>query len=322
MMSPCAFQLLTWPKECVLGVVTDKAKKHIEKTRQDKGKSSGEVPSDQALQKHRWTPATLKERKWISHDTAEYKFTLPERTNYLGLGTCQHVEFGFHLRDRMLIRPYTPTKPVFSRGSEVDAELYDAELYDGEGTFQLTVKTYFPDEEQPGGALSNILAVMSIGQTVEMRGPMGDIIYNGHGKFSIFGKEESFKKVSLVLGGTGLTPGYALVARACLDHEDPTEVRVVDANKSEADILLRKELRHLEEFSEGRLKVTHVLSEAGDEWEGLTGHVTKEIMQEHLFPPQEDNLVLLCGPPTMIQKVVVPGLEEWGYDHDKNMFGL
>lgn len=307
--------------ECILGVVTDKAKKHIEKTKQAKEESSAKTPADQALQKHRWVPATLKERKWIAYDTAQYKFTLPDKADYLGLGTCQHIQFGFHLRDRMLIRPYTPTKPVFPRDRAVDAG-DEKELYDGCGTFQLTVKTYFADEEQPGGAFSNILAAMPIGEDLEMRGPWGDVIYNGKGKFNVVGQEMTFKRVSFVIGGTGLTPGYSLIARVCLDPDDPTELRVIDANKSEADILLRKDLEHMEKVSKGKLKITHVLSEPSDEWQGLKGFVNKEIMQKHLFPPSEENVALLCGPPAMIQKAVLPGLEEWGYDHDKNMFGL
>lgn len=102
-------------------------------------------------------------------------FELPDKAPHLGLGTCQHVEFGFHLRDRMLIRAYTPTRPVLPRDSGV--EMVEKELYDGSGTFEMTIKTYFPDVEQPGGALSNILDAMPIGEEVEMRGPTGDIVY-------------------------------------------------------------------------------------------------------------------------------------------------
>ena len=321
-ITSCVADLLT---ECILGTVTDKAKKHIEKTKQATEESGAKTPSDQVLQKRRWVPATLMERKWITHDTAEYRFTLPENADCLALGTCRHIEFGFHLRDKMLIRPYTPTKPVLPRESGVDRLADgsdDEELYDGNGTFQLTVKTYFPDEEQPGGAFSNILAAMSIGEDVEMRGPLGDVNYNGYGKFNILGQARSFKRVSLVLGGTGLTPGYSLIARICLDPNDPTELRVIDANKGEADILLQKELKHFEEVGNGKLKIAHVLSEPSEEWQGLKGFVTKEIMQDHLFPPSEENVVLLCGPPAMIEKAVLPGLEEWGYDCDGNMFGL
>ena len=266
-------------------------------------------------------PATLAERRWITEDTAVYKFTLSGNAKYLGLGTCQHVEVGFHLRDRMLIRPYTPTKPVFPRDVQAP-ELQDVDLIDGCGTFEMTVKTYFPDEQQPGGALSNIFSELAVGEQVEMRGPTGDIVYRGQGTFNIVGKKRTFKRVSLVLGGTGLTPGYSLIARACLDPNDPVELRVVDANKSEADILLREQLEHFEKLAKGRLEIAHVLSHAGDAWSGLRGHVTEDILRNHLFEPSEDNLVLLCGPPSMIEKAVVPSLEDWGYKQDNNMFGL
>ncbi|KAH9886564.1 hypothetical protein F4778DRAFT_773989 [Xylariomycetidae sp. FL2044] len=308
--------------ECVLGVLTDKAKKYVEKLKKAKEQEASEKPpEDQALQQHKWTPATLVERTWISDDTADYKFELPEKTKYLGIGTCQHVQIGFHLKDRMLIRPYTPTKPVLPRDSKVDAG-DDTARHDGTGTFQLTVKTYFPDDEQPGGALSNIMAAMPIGEEVEMRGPTGDIIYKGDGVFSIMGKERRFKRVSLVLGGTGLTPGYSLVARSCLDHDDKTEVRVIDCNKGEGDILLREDLDRFQEMSKGRVQITHVLSEPSEDWSGLKGYVNEKIMREHLFPPSDENLALLCGPPGMIEKAVVPVLEKWGYDQSNNMFGL
>jgi hypothetical protein len=33
-------------------------------------------------------------------------------TKKLGLGTCQHLQLGFHFKDRLVIRPYTPTRPI------------------------------------------------------------------------------------------------------------------------------------------------------------------------------------------------------------------
>lgn len=278
------------------------------------------MPSDQAMQKHRWAPVKLVERNEISEDSRTYKFQLPKGTKYLGIGTCQHVQFGFHMRDRMLIRPYTPTKPIFPKDS--GAEVADKELHDGTGFMELTVKTYFPSDEQPGGALSNILDTMSIGEEIEIRGPTGDIVYLGHGKFNIYGEEKTFKRVSLVLGGTGLTPGYSLIARVCLTPDDETELRVIDANKSENDILLREDLEKFEKESKGNLKVAHILSHASDQWQGLKGHIDENNIKEHLFSPSDQNLVLLCGPPVMIEKAALPALEDWGYKHNKNMFGL
>jgi nitrate reductase (NAD(P)H) len=132
----------------------------------------------------------------------------------------------------------------------------------------------------------------------------------------------TFDKINLVLGGSGITPGYSLLARALLSSDDKTQIRVVDANKSEKDILLKDELDHFEESSGGRLKVTHVLSHPGDEWKGKKGHVNADIIRESLFEPGEKTGVFLCGPPAMIQKAALPALRDWGFKEDENVFGF
>ena len=237
------------------------------------------------------------------------------------------------MKDRMLIRSYTPTKPLLpntesksksnSEGKDKDGgKDKEGAMRDGTGTFELTVKTYFPTEDQPGGAMSNLLDCMPLGEEVEVRGPTGEIEYNGHGRFVISGKEYNFSRVNLVLGGSGVTPGYALVARAMLDEKDGTEIRVVDANKSEGDILLKDELEEFDRGSAGRLRVTHILSHPGETWEGRKGHVDGELMKEVLFEPGKGTGVFLCGPPGMIQKAVVPVLREWGFREGEDVFGF
>ncbi|KAF7185392.1 Nitrate reductase [NAD(P)H] [Pseudocercospora fuligena] len=310
--------------ECILGSLTESAKKHIQESAEQQENPDDHAPTDRAVRKHSWNPARLIDRNQISKDAFQYKFQLPQGTKHLGLGTCQHIQFGFHMRDRMLVRPYTPTKPVLDIESDVKTE--DDELHDGKtGTFELTVKTYFADKMQPGGAFSNILANLPIGSEIEMKGPEGDIIYLGNGKFSIRGEERTFQRVSLVLGGTGLTPGVSLIARVCLTQSDPTELRVIDANKTEEDILLRKELEEYEKMSNGKLKITHVLSDSSEKWEGKKGLVDKELMEECLFDPDNEkgeNVMLLCGPPGMIENAVKPGLKEIGWKDGENVFGL
>jgi nitrate reductase (NAD(P)H) len=226
------------------------------------------------------------------------------------------------MRDKMLIRSYTPTAPLLPAPREKEGrpngETCDEnehqnddedKVTDGQGTFQLTVKTYFPTDEQPGGAMSNILDCVPIGEEVEIRGPTGEIVYNGNGKFVIEGKQRTFKRISLVLGGSGITPGYALIARIVLSGDDnETQIRVVDANKSEQDILLKDELDGFERKSEGKVKIVHVLSHSGDGWKGLKGHVNADILKENLFEPNEDSVVFLCGPPAMVQKAALPAL--------------
>lgn len=274
-------------------------------------------PDSRALQKHRWVPARLLNRKPASEDTRTYTFQLPGDKTILGMSSCQHVEIGFHFRDRMVIRPYTPTRPLLpatypSIGSKSNEDknfaVAQRETRDGNGTFDLTIKTYSPDDNQPGGAMSNILDCIPFGEEVEIRGPTGEITYNGKGAFVISGKEYHFDRVSLVLGGSGVTPGYSLIGRILLDKDDATKISVIDGNKTEIDILMRDELHEFEKNSNGQLRITHVLSHADDNWKGLRGYVTEDIIKEHLFGPEKGCVAFLCGPPAMITKAVLPAL--------------
>ncbi|TKA71910.1 hypothetical protein B0A55_07200 [Friedmanniomyces simplex] len=320
-------------KECVLGVVTQKAasfmKANAEAAAKEKAESQGKG-GDVVLQKNRWVPVKLRERKELSEDTRCFTFGLPDGMKDLGLGTCQHIQLGFHMEDKMLIRSYTPTRPLLPDPKDHDQSSQqngasDGEvraMQDGAGTFELVVKTYFPSAEQPGGAMSNILDCIPIGEEVEVRGPTGEITYSGNGVFDISGQEMKFTKINLVLGGSGLTPGYALIARALLGAGEEMQVRVIDANKSEADILLRDELDHFVQESKGRLKVAHVLSHPSEKWEGIKGHVNADIIRDNLFPPGEGSACFLCGPPAMIQKAALPALRDWGFEEDKDVFGF
>ncbi|QLI74239.1 Nitrate reductase [Metarhizium brunneum] len=215
---------------------------------------------------------------------------------------------------------YTPTRPLLPALSDTNPP---RDPYrDGDGTFDLTVKTYFADENQPGGAMSSILDCIPLGEEVEIRGPTGEIVYNGDGNFIIDGKECHFSRVSLVLGGSGVTPGYALVARVIMTPQDKTTISLIDANKTEDDILMRDELDQFRRESRDKLRVTHILSHPSDSWNGLRGHVDEVKIKDNLFPPSDDSVAFLCGPPTMIQKAVLPVLKEWGYIEDENVFGF
>jgi nitrate reductase (NAD(P)H) len=210
----------------------------------------------------------------------------------------------------MLIRSYTPTRPVTEKEED--------------GSFDLVVKTYFPDERQPGGAMSNILDCMPLGEEIEIRGPTGEISYLGNGKFNIEGKEKPFSKVSLVLGGSGITPGYALIARILNEEGDGTQLRVIDANKSEADILMREEMDEFQQKHKEQFRICHVLSHPNEEWKGLKGHVDKDVIRENMFAPDggKESVVFLCGPPGMIQKAALPALKDWGYEEERDCFGF
>ncbi|KAK3330022.1 hypothetical protein B0H66DRAFT_611244 [Apodospora peruviana] len=357
-------------QECLLGQVTDKTADFIKQSGNAASATAGSGAKVQhqddavALERHRWTPVKLISRHPVSADTRTYTFALPEGKPSLGLGTCQHVQLGFHLQDRMLVRPYTPTRPILPGGvvsgpgpisaitttttkskqkrkqhrkkpshdndnsasalQPADQPALPPPLHDKhDGTFDLTIKTYLPSLSSAGGALSNLLDCMPLGEEVEVRGPTGDIVYHGNGNFSISSRTLHFDRVSLVLGGSGITPGYALMARSLLTPGDCTQIRVVDANRSQGDILLKKDLDLFQTVSGGRIKIMHVLSRPDKKWEGVTGYVDRDKLRRGLFPPSSppENrdgsdagaggraVVFLCGPPGLVQGVALPVLK-------------
>jgi cytochrome-b5 reductase len=49
-------------------------------------------------------------------------------------------------------------------------------------------------------------------------------------------------------------------------------------------------------------------------WTYSVGFISADMIKEHLFPPSPETLVLMCGPPPMINFACVPNLDKLGYD--------
>lgn len=50
-----------------------------------------------------------------------------------------------------------------------------------------------------------------------------------------------------------------------------------------------------------RLKVTHILSQAGDAWTGRRGALSDDLLKELVGTSKPDAFVYTCGPPGFIQ---------------------
>ncbi|KAJ3294255.1 hypothetical protein HK104_003791 [Borealophlyctis nickersoniae] len=266
-----------------------------------------------------FTPARLIAKECLTHDTRKFTFELPGRDQgaKLGLPVGKHIRVGAHFRDKMVVRPYTPTRPV---GLDIDED---------DGTFDLVVKIYFPHTDPyypPGGLLSNYLDTMDVGDAIDIKGPEGLIEYDGHGKFNIEGEDKTFDHVSLVAGGTGITPIYQLIHAILRDESDPTVISLVFANKTMEDVLLKSEFDDFVAKSNGRLRVLYSVDkfEEGKEVPSdvHVGRVDVETLRKGLFESGEKSLALVCGPPAMIEKAVTPGLKEMGYDTDYNLYSF
>jgi cytochrome-b5 reductase len=51
-------------------------------------------------------------------------------------------------------------------------------------------------------------------------------------------------------------------------------------------------------------------------WKYSVGFVNDELIKAHLPPPSEDTLILMCGPPPMINFACNPNLDKLGYTKD------
>jgi len=241
----------------------------------------------------------------LSHDTRLFRFALPSQEHCLGLPIGQHIYLSARINGSLVVRPYTPTT--------CDEDL---------GHMDLVVKVYmanvhpkFPD----GGKMTQYLENLPIGDTIDVRGPSGLLIYNGKGVFDIKedkkgpSKEVKVKQVSMIAGGTGITPMLQLVRAVFRDPEDDTCLSLLFANQTEEDILLRNELEEVQKKHPDRFKLWYTVDRPGEGWKYSSGFVNAEMIEKALFPPSGDNLVLLCGPPPMINFACNPNLDKLGY---------
>lgn len=62
--------------------------------------------------------------------------------------------------------------------------------------------------------------------------------------------------------------------------------------------------------------VTHPVSHPAA-WDYSQGFVNEEMIRDHLPPPEEEPLVLMCGPPPMIQYACLPNLDRVGHPKER-----
>lgn len=103
------------------------------------------------------------------------------------------------------------------------------------------------------------------------------------------------KRIIFIAGGSGITPCYQTIREICNMPGEDIELILLFANKTEEDIVLRKELEELQP----RLKIYYILDVGAADWKGFTGYVTKEIL-ESICPLDDPNtLYCHCGPGPM-----------------------
>ncbi|EHK21296.1 uncharacterized protein TRIVIDRAFT_59656 [Trichoderma virens Gv29-8] len=204
----------------------------------------------------------------LSPNVYRFIFRLPGQQDVIGLPIGQHIAIKGIIDGQSISRSYTPTS------NNLDL-----------GRLELVIKCY------PDGMLTGkYLEKLKVGDNVLFRGPKGAMRYN----------KGLCQKIGMIAGGTGITPMYQLIRAICEDDTDTTEVSLIYANRTEEDILLRKELETFAQNCPKNFKLWYMLDNPPKKWDYGKGYVTPDVMKKYLPGPSADTKVMLCGPPGMI----------------------
>ncbi|KAN0084049.1 hypothetical protein V8E55_007553 [Tylopilus felleus] len=276
------------------------------KSEVDASGSSDQTTDGIFLDRTKWKDVKLTKIVQINHDTYQYQFDLPREDQPLGLPVGQHVFVRLRRKDteEMVQRAYTP---VSQQGAI--------------GFIELLIKLYLPSKNfQTGGKMTTGFHQLALGDTVQLKGPLGSFIWSGGGLANWKGSDRKVKEVGMICGGSGITPILQVLRSIFLDASDTeTKVWVISANKTEQDILCREELDALyAQHGPHRLKLHYVLSSAPPPgWTGSVGRINNDLLKAEMPCPSEEGIVLVCGPEPMINHAVKPGLQAAGWDIEK-----
>lgn len=251
-------------------------------------KNSSSAVSDEPrplfLDSRSWTKAKLSEKKDVSWDTRIFVFNLEHEKQSLGLPIGQHLMIKVpdpSKNNEAIIRSYTPISDTAMQGK-----------------MELLVKIYFPSATVPGGKMTMALDNLPLGAEIDCKGPTGRFEYLGNGRVLISGKERKVNSFKMICGGTGITPIFQVLRAVMQDPKDLTTCVVLDGNRQEEDILCRTELDAYVAADSRRCTVVHTLTKAPESWNGRRGRISKELLEKYAAP-EDDSMVILCGPEAM-----------------------
>jgi len=239
-----------------------------------------------------FTEFTLTNVTNISHNTKLLRFAIP-KNKPLGLPIGRHISVKAMINGIKVMRSYTPTS-----------------LPNQQGYFELLIKIY------PDGKMSQYINGLKQGDKVEVRGPIGRFKYNIN----------SYKRIGLIAGGTGLTPCLQLI-RCILQGpeytDDKTAFCLFFQNRTESDILLKTELIELQTQFSKRLEIHYFVSNpssaTGKSDQNLHNGYISAVDIKNKFDRSKCDYVGLCGP-SGFNESMIKLLKEVGHEVDDSLY--
>jgi len=119
-----------------------------------------------------------------------------------------------------------------------------------------------------------------------------------YGKFTFIGEH---KKIALLAGGIGITPFRSMI-KYCTDKKLNTEITLIYGNRSEKDIVFKKEFEELKTQNKN-FKPIFIINEKNDNWKGLTGFINGDIIKKEVSDYKQ-RVFYVCGPPKMVESLI------------------
>ncbi|CAM8923207.1 hypothetical protein QQ045_021994 [Rhodiola kirilowii] len=227
-----------------------------------------------ALSPDKWLDFKLEDSATVSHNTKLFRFSFdPSAKLGLDVASCLLTRAPLGQNDegktKYVVRPYTPISPT-----------------DAKGYFDLLIKIY------PEGKMSQHFASLKPGDVLQVKGPIEKLRYTPNMK----------KHIGMIAGGSGITPMLQVVEAIVKNPDDITQVSLIYGNVSPDDILLKQKLDLLA-ATHPNFKVFYTVDSPTDNWKGGKGYISKEMAVKGLPHPSDDTLILVCGPPGLMNHV-------------------
>ncbi|XP_028801574.1 NADH-cytochrome b5 reductase-like protein [Neltuma alba] len=248
---------------------------HLDEIKEEKSQNIALVPD-------KWIEFKLQDTARVSHNSKLFRFTFdPDKKLGLDVASCilTRAPLGPDAegKPKYVIRPYTPISDPESKGY-----------------FDLLIKVY------PEGKMSQHFASLKPGDVVEVKGPIEKLRYTPNMK----------KHIGMIAGGTGITPMLQVIEAILKNPDDKTRISLLYANISPDDILLKQKLDVLA-ASHPNLKVFYTVDHPTKNWRGGVGYISEDMAEKGLPAPGDDTLILVCGPPGMMQHVSGEKAKDW-----------
>jgi len=263
----------------------------------------------------------------LSHDTKRFRLSLGGKNVPLGLPLAKHIRLFAPNPESCLAKGTWNGQPDADKGSrEIQRSYTPTPSTVICGYVDVVAKMYrpgsvlMPDGKEvvweDGGKMSSYLDSKSAGDYIEISGPTGLHEYLGNGVFKMPGKTVSASHFGLLAGGTGITPMLQLIHAALRDPNDKTKFTLIYANKHEDDILVRDLLEKEAQSSNGQFTLHYTLDFPPDSWSQFRGFITAEMIKKCFPAPEQKPIILMCGPPAMIEFACKKNLDILGYPKD------